>query len=66
MVFDQEDYMGNVQTNDSNVQNPNNRIIRMELDFYQWEYPLGYIGGTAANAYDFYKLTTKVTRRQID
>jgi type II secretory pathway pseudopilin PulG len=65
IVFDQEDYMGNIQTNDSYL-NPNNRIIRMELDFYQWEYPLGYIGGTAANAYDFYRLTTKVTRRQID
>jgi hypothetical protein len=39
----------------------------MELDFYQWEYPIGYIGGVnGLNAYDYYKLTTKVTRRQID
>jgi hypothetical protein len=71
IIFDQEDFMGNIQTNDSNNQNPNNRLIRMELDFYQWEYPVGYIAtsstnGYEVNAYDFYKLTTKVTRRQID
>jgi hypothetical protein len=61
-VFDAEDCRGNILTNNSN-----NRIIRMELDFYQWEYPIGYIGGVnGLNAYDFYKLTTKVTRRLID
>jgi type II secretory pathway pseudopilin PulG len=66
IIFDQEDFQGNVQTNDA-YSNPNNRIIRMELDFYQWEYPIGYIGGVnGLNAYDYYKLTTKVTRRQID
>jgi hypothetical protein len=66
IIFDQEDFQGNIQTNDA-YSNPNNRIIRMELDFYQWEYPIGYIGGVnGLNAYDYYKLTTKVSRRQID
>lgn len=60
-VFDAEDYQGNILTNDSN-----NRVIRMELDFYQWEYPVGYVGGVGANAYDFYKLTTKISRRLLD
>jgi type II secretory pathway pseudopilin PulG len=60
-VFDEEDCWGNVLTN-----NANNRTVRMELDFYQWEYPIGYIGGVGANAYDFYKLTTKISRRLID
>jgi hypothetical protein len=33
------------------------------MQFDQWEYPIGFVGGNAANAYDFYYLTTKVTRR---
>jgi hypothetical protein len=61
VIFDTEDCYGNILTNNSN-----NRIVRMELDFYQWEYPIGYVGGVGMNAYDYYKLTTKVTRRQID
>jgi hypothetical protein len=64
IVFDSENFQGTIQTT-TNV--ANNRVIRMELDFYQWEYPIGYIGGVnGLNAYDYYKLTTKVTRRQID
>jgi hypothetical protein len=61
VVFDAEDSYGNVLTNDSN-----NRIIRLELDFYQWEYPVGMIGGVGVNSYDFYKLTTRISRRLID
>jgi type II secretory pathway pseudopilin PulG len=64
IVFDSENFQGTVQTTTNLA---NNRIIRMELDFYQWEYPIGYVGGVnGLNAYDYYKLTTKVTRRQID
>jgi type II secretory pathway pseudopilin PulG len=64
IIFDSEDFQGNIQMNNGLA---NNRVIRMELDFYQWEYPIGYIGGVnGLNAYDYYKLTTKVTRRQID
>ncbi len=58
-VFDAEDYLGNVLTN-----NTNNRIIHMTLQFSQWEYPLAGVGSGAM--YDYYQLHTKVTRRAID
>jgi hypothetical protein len=62
VVFTEEDPFENIQTNYAN-----NRIIRMELDFYQWEYPVGMIGGsTNWNAYDFYRVTTRISRRMID
>jgi type II secretory pathway pseudopilin PulG len=61
IVFTAEDCRQNILTNDSF-----NRVIRMELDFYQWEYPVGFVGGAGANAYDFYRLTTRITCRQID
>ncbi|MCL4785466.1 MAG: prepilin-type N-terminal cleavage/methylation domain-containing protein [Verrucomicrobia bacterium] len=50
--FRAEDHFGRVLTN-----NQNNRVIRMQLEFYQWEYP---------EAYDYYRLQTKVTRRAIE
>ena len=58
-VFDAEDYLGNVLTNNSN-----NRIIHMTLQFSQWEYPVAGVGNGAM--YDYYQLHTKVTRRAID
>ena len=61
IVFAAQDCYGNVLTNDSN-----NRIIYMEMDFYQWEYPVGFIGSVGMNAYDYYKVTTKISRRLID
>jgi len=61
IVFTAEDCFENILTNDSF-----NRVIRMELDFYQWEYPVGYVGSGGANAYDFYRVTTRITCRQID
>ena len=62
IVFNAEDFQGNVITN-----NPaNNQVYRMVLQFYQWEYPIGYIGGHGFNAYDFYQLRTRVCRRALD
>ena len=58
-VFDQEDYLGNVLTN-----NVNNRIIHMTLQFSQWEYPVAGVGNGAM--YDYYELHTKVTQRATD
>ncbi len=58
-IFDAEDYLGNVLTNNSN-----NRIIHMTLQFSQWEYPVAGVGNGAM--YDYYELHTKVTRRAID
>lgn len=52
VLFHAENYLGQVLTNDQN-----NRVIRMNLEFYQWEFP---------EAFDYYGLQTKVTRRAIE
>jgi type II secretory pathway pseudopilin PulG len=59
LVFDAEDYLGNVLTN-----NQNNRIVHMTLQFSQWEYPVAGVG--SGSMYDYYQLHTKVTRRATD
>lgn len=59
LVFSAEDFAGNVLTN-----NQNNRVIRMLLEFYQWEYPIATVG--AGGMYDYYRLQTRVTRRTIE
>jgi hypothetical protein len=61
VVFDAEDLYGNVLTN-----NQNNRVIRMTLQFSQWEYPIAHIGGTNYNSYDYYQLRMRATRRAIE
>ncbi len=53
-----EDYQGNVMTNYLN-----NPVIRMQMQFVQWEYPIAHVGGSGANAYDYYYLRTRITRR---
>ncbi|HPU57290.1 MAG TPA: type II secretion system protein [Verrucomicrobiota bacterium] len=58
-VFQAEDFQGNVLTNDEN-----NRVVRMILEFYQWEYPVADIG--PGGMYDYYRLQTRVTRRLIE
>jgi type II secretory pathway pseudopilin PulG len=58
IVFDAEDYTNNILTNSQN-----NQVIRVTLQFSQWEYPIAVIGGQALNAYDYYQLRTKITRR---
>jgi hypothetical protein len=60
-LFDAEDYQGNFLSNSTAYLN--NGVMHVTMQFDQWEYPVGYVGGSAANAYDFYQLTTKVTRR---
>ena len=59
--FTNEDYTGHVLTNYQN-----NPVIHLTMQFYQWEYPVGYIGGSALNAYDYYTLQTRITRRAKD
>jgi len=59
--FQAEDYRGTVFTNYQN-----NPVIHLTMYFYQWEYPVGYIGGSALNAYDYYALQTRITRRAKD
>lgn len=59
--FYAEDYQGNVQVN-----YVNNPVFHVILQFDQWEYPIGFVGSNAINAYDFYRLTTRVMRRAKD
>jgi len=56
--FQAEDYQGNILTNYQN-----NPVIRVTLQFSQWEYPIAVIGSNAVNAYDYYQLRTRVSRR---
>jgi prepilin-type N-terminal cleavage/methylation domain-containing protein len=57
VAFSAEDYAGNVLTNDQN-----NRVIRLELDFYQWQFPAAQAGAF----YDSYHLQTRIARRNIE
>jgi hypothetical protein len=56
VVFSAEDYAGNTLTNDQN-----NRIIKLDLEFYQWEFPVAQVGAY----YDSYHLQTRIARRSI-
>lgn len=56
VVFTAEDYAGNTLTNDQN-----NRIIKLDLEFYQWEFPVAQVGAY----YDSYHLQTRIARRSI-
>lgn len=59
LVFCAEDYRTNVLTSDQN-----NRVIKMTLEFYQWEFPVTRAGGESY--YDSYRLQTRIARRAID
>jgi hypothetical protein len=60
IIFCAEDYRGNMLTNDPR----NNRVYRVTLQFYQWEYPVAAVG--PGNMYDFYQLRSRATRRALD
>ena len=60
-VFTAEDYQANTMTSYNN-----NPVIRITLQFYQWEYPLCFIGSNGINAYNFYRLQTRISRRAKD
>lgn len=64
-IFYAEDYRGNTITN-----NQNNRVIRMWLQFYQWEFPIAKVISSGStnyyNAYNNYQLRTRVVRRLLD
>ena len=63
IVFDAEDYLGNTMSNSLK----NNQVYHVTLQFYQWEYPIAFIGtNTGLNEYDYYQLRTKVSRRALD
>ena len=57
-IFRAEDHLGNLMSN-----NFNNRVIAMDLRFYQIAYPVTPVG--PGNYYDFYQLRCKFTRRTL-
>jgi type II secretory pathway pseudopilin PulG len=59
VAFIAEDCVGRTLTNDQN-----NRVIKMVLDFYQWEFPMAQAGAGAF--YDSYHVQTRITRRTIE
>jgi len=58
-VFFAEDYRTNVLTSDQN-----NRVIRMTLEFFQWEFPVVRAGGD--NYYESYRLQTRIAPRAVE
>jgi len=62
VVFTAVDYTGtNILTN-----NVNNRVIQVDLYFSQWEFPIAAFGTNRYNAYDYYRVQTRVTRRLVN
>jgi type II secretory pathway pseudopilin PulG len=63
IIFDAESwgFPGTIATNYTALDN--RELIRVTLQFSQWEYPIAYIGGTTFNAFDYYQLRTKILRR---
>ena len=61
--FDAEDYRAWLYPANILTNYLNNPVIRVIMNFTQWEYPIGYVGGSGVNAYDYYYLRTRITRR---
>src|SRR5436189_1649428 len=59
LIFSCQDMLGNVLTT-----NQNNRVVALDLSFYQIEYPILKVG--PGQHYDFYQLSTKITRRTLE
>ena len=57
-VFDAEDYTGHTVSN-----YVNNPVIHVTMQFSQWEYPIAFIGTNGINAYDYYCLQARISRR---
>lgn len=63
-IFTAQDYQGNTLTNDQVM--ANRMVIYLKLQFSQWEYPIAVVGSNGFNAYDYYQLRTRITRRAFD
>ena len=63
-VFTAQDYQGNSLTNDQTM--ANRMVIFLRLQFDQWEYPIAVVGTNGFNAYDYYQLRTRITRRSFN
>ena len=63
IVFAAADYYGNIWTSTNYSGLSNRLVIWVTMQFSQWEYPVGYVGGVGVNAFDYYQLRTRVYRR---
>ena len=61
ICFQNEDYQGNVV-----ITNNGARVITVIMQFNQLAFPIGYIGGNKVDAYDYYRLRSRITRRTIN
>lgn len=61
IIFDAENYQGVIATNYTSLDN--REIIKVTLQFSQWEYPIAFVGGHDFNAFDYYQLRTRIFRR---
>jgi type II secretory pathway pseudopilin PulG len=61
IVFDMEDWQTHIVTSEQSLDN--RLLVRVTMQFSQWEYPLAFVGGVGLNAYDYYQLRTRVFRR---
>jgi len=61
IVFDMEDWQTNIVTSEQALDN--RLLIRVTMQFSQWEYPVAVVGGVGFNTYDYYQLRTRVFRR---
>ena len=59
IIFSSESYDGTVLTD-----NQNNRVIGINLRFYQIRYPITTIGN--GGYFDYYQVSTKITRRMLE
>ena len=60
-IFNAENYLGVTVSNYTSLDN--REIIKVTLQFSQWEYPIAFVGGHAFNAFDYYQLRTRILRR---
>ena len=62
IVFNLEDWQTNIPLSEATLDN--RLLVRMTMQFSQWEYPIAKIGPSNSwNAYDYYQLRTRVFRR---
>ena len=61
MVFDMEDWQTNIASSEASLDN--RLLVRVTMQFSQWEYPVAFVGTNGLNAYNYYQLRTRVFRR---
>jgi hypothetical protein len=61
IVFDMEDWQTNIPSSEASLDN--RLLVRVTMQFSQWEYPIAFIGTNGYNAYNYYQLRTRVYRR---